>query len=286
MATNAAGVAVITGASAGLGRATAEQLAAAGWRIIALGRNPVRCEQAEKAIAAASTGAGVSMIVADLALLAEARRAATEIASLTDRIDLLVNNAGGMASEQVMTPEGLEENFAGNHLGPFLLTNLLLPLLRRTAATSASGRVRVINTSSDASEMIEGMNWDDLQSLENYTPGAAYCSSKLANVLFARALAQRLGDEGVIAHAVHPGTIDSNFMSHVGESTRAYMATLDKISPEEGARALVWLATSEEAAQVNGRYFHGREEHAPNPQVEDAAAVERLWDESARLVGL
>ncbi len=286
MAENDAPVAVITGASAGLGRATAEQLAAAGWRVIALGRDPGRSAAARDAIAAASGGGAVDMIVADLALMAQARRAAAEIAALTDRVHLLVNNAGGMARELVMTGEGLEENFAGNHLGPFLLTNLLLPLLRRAAAESPPGRVRIINTSSDGSEMIEGLNWGDLQSLDNYTPGAAYCSSKLANVMFARALAGRLEGEGIIANAIHPGTIDSNFISHVADSTRAYMETLEMISPQEAARALVWLATADEAARFNGQYFYGREQHAPNPQVDDAAAVERLWEESARLVSL
>src|SRR5690625_6882674 len=103
------------------------------------------------------------MIVADLALMADAARVADEVARVTDRVDVLINNAGGMATEKVITTEGLEENFAGNHLGPFLLTNRLLPLLRRAAA---DGPVRIINTASDASEMIHGLNLDELEDLE------------------------------------------------------------------------------------------------------------------------
>lgn len=286
MPVNRERVAVVTGASSGLGRATAVALAAAGWRIIALGRNWQRSAEAEEAIRAAGGGASVHMIVANLALMADVRRAAGEIEKLTDHVDVLVNNAGGMAREKVVTAEGLEENFAGNHLGPFLLTNLLLPLLRLAAADAPPGSVRIINTSSDASEMIGGLPWDDLQVRDNFTPGAAYCNSKLANVMFARALAQRLAGDGIVAHAVHPGTIESNFISHVGESTRAYMETLAMISPEEAAEALVWLVTAEAAGESSGQYFHGREQVAPNPMVEDDAAVERLWDESEKLVGL
>ena len=126
-------VAVVTGASSGIGKETAKALAAQGWHVIALGRDPSRTVAAEAEIRAAATGQ-VDMIRADLSLIAEAERAADAIAALTSRIDILINNAGGMASRMVMTSEGLEQNFAGNHLGPFVLTNRLLPLLRAAAA--------------------------------------------------------------------------------------------------------------------------------------------------------
>ncbi len=279
-------VAVVTGASSGIGKAAAVALAARGWRVIALGRNPERCAAAAEAIRLASPRGAVHMITADLAMLAEARRAAREVADLTDRIDLLINNAGGMAREKVVTPEGLEENFAGNHLGPFLLTHHLLPLLRHAAQQSAPGSVRIINTSSDASEMVQGLPWDDLQALDNYTPGAAYCHGKLANVLFARGLAKRLAGEGIVAHAVHPGTVDSNFVAHVDERTREYMQTLESVTPEKAAADLVWLATAEEPGSSTGGYYYGREPRKPNPFVEDDSAVERLWSESEKLTGI
>jgi len=277
-------VAVVTGASSGIGKEAAKALAAQGWRVIAIGRDPGRTAAAEAELRAAATGPAPTMIRADLALMAEAARAAAEIAGLTDRIDVLVNNAGGMAKEKVVTAEGFEANFAGNHLGPFLLTNRLTPLLRRAAASAPKGGVRIINTSSDASEMIPGLDFDDLQAFDNARPGLTYCRGKLANVLHARGLARRLADAGVVVHAVHPGTIASNFASHADAQAQAHMATLNAMSSQEGAVALVWLATSDEAGETTGGYFHQRTPHAPNPVALDDAYVERLWEASETLV--
>jgi NAD(P)-dependent dehydrogenase (short-subunit alcohol dehydrogenase family) len=274
-------VAVVTGASSGLGKAAAMALARDGWRVIALGRDAKRSEAAAAEIGAAGK---VDMLRANLSLMADAARVADEIAGLTDRVHLLVNNAGGMAKEKIITAEGYEENFAGNHLGPFLLTQKLLPLLKRAAQDAPKGRVRIVNTSSDASEMIPRLNFDDLQNLQNYSVGAAYCSAKLANVLHARALAQRLAGDGVIAHSFHPGTVDSNFISHAGEQTQAYMKTLQFVSAEEGADTLLWLATSDEAGKSSGGYWYKRAPRTPNPLIDDASAVQRLWDESEKLI--
>jgi NAD(P)-dependent dehydrogenase (short-subunit alcohol dehydrogenase family) len=277
-------VAVVTGASSGIGKETAKALAAQGFDVIAVGRNPDRSAAAEAAIRAASTGGKVTMLVVDLALMASAAKLARDIAGLTDRVDVLVNNAGGMASKLVMTSEGYEENFAGNHLGPFLLTLRLRPLLCHAAATAPRGTVRIINTSSDASEMIPGLNWADLQNLEQYSFGAAYCSSKLANVLFARGLATRWAADGIMTYSMHPGTVASNFASHTDERTQAYINSCVSISPVEGADTLIWLATSEAAGQSSGLYFYQRKPRKPNPLVDDAASVERLWLESEKLV--
>jgi NAD(P)-dependent dehydrogenase (short-subunit alcohol dehydrogenase family) len=277
-------VAVVTGASSGIGKETAKALAARGWRVIAIGRDPGRCAAAEREIRAASRTGKVDMIRADLALMADAARVAREIAALTDRVDVLVNNAGGMTSRKVITTEGYEENFAGNHLGPFLLTNRLLPLLRRAVVEAPPGSVRIINTSSDASEMIPGLDWNDLQGLANFSAGAAYCRGKLANVLFARGLARRLAGEGIVALSMHPGTVDSNFSSHADERTQAYMRTLESLSPEQGADTLIWLATAEEPGKSSGGYFYKRKPRVPNPVADDAAYVDRLWEESEKLV--
>jgi NAD(P)-dependent dehydrogenase (short-subunit alcohol dehydrogenase family) len=197
---------------------------------------------------------------------------------------VLVNNAGGMAKGKVMTREGLEENFAGNHLGPFLLTTRLLPLLRRAAADAPRGSVRIINTSSDASEMIKGIPWDDLESGENYRAGAAYCYGKLANVLFARGLAQRLSGEGIVAHAMHPGVVDSNFITHADEGTQAYIRGLKALTPAQGADTLIWLAMAEEPGKSTGGYFYERKSRAPNPVVDDKSYVDRLWAVSEKLI--
>jgi NAD(P)-dependent dehydrogenase (short-subunit alcohol dehydrogenase family) len=277
-------VAVVTGASSGIGKETAKALAAEGWQVIAIGRNAERSAAAEKEIRAVSSGAKVDMLVADLSLLAKAAQAARDIAALTDRVHVLVNNAGGMAAGKVITSEGFEENFAGNHLGPFLLTLRLLPLLRRAAQDAPRGSVRIINTSSDASEMISGLPWDDLQNLGNFNPGAAYCNTKLANVLFARGLAGRLADDGIVAHAMHPGVVDSNFITHASPTTQAYIRTLASVTPRQGADTLIWLATAEEPGQSSGGYYYLRAPRAPNPIVNDEVAVSRLWEESEELL--
>lgn len=277
-------VAVVTGASSGIGKQVAKALAAQGWRVIGTGRDAARIAAAEIEIRAASDGAAVTMLRADLSLIAEAKALADTIAGLTDRVDLLVNNAGGMASAQVMTVEGYEANFAGNHLGPFVLTNALLPLLRKATEGRPAGSVRILNTASDASEMLPGINLDDMQSLGRWSPGLAYCTGKLANVLHARALADRLAPDGIAAHAVHPGAVDSNFFSYAPADTQERTKDLEKFTEEEGADTLIWLATSDEGGASSGGYWHRREPRTPNAVADDPVVVARFWSESERLV--
>ncbi|KEZ14484.1 Short-chain dehydrogenase/reductase SDR [Sphingobium yanoikuyae] len=277
-------VSVVTGASSGIGKAIAKAMARQGWRVIGTGRDLKRLAVAEAEIAADAAGAPVTMLRADLSLLGGAAQLAQDIAALTDRVDLLFNNAGGMTDKLVMTDEGLEANFAGNHLGPFLLTQRLLPLLRKATQDQPAGAVRILNTASDASEMIPSINLDDMQNLERFSPGMAYCTGKLANVLFARALADRLAGDGIVAHAVHPGAVDSNFFSHAPADTQERSRGLDKASEAEGADTLVWLATAPEGAASNGGYWYRRAPRTPIKLVEDAAIVDRFWRESEKLI--
>lgn len=277
-------VAVVTGASSGIGLVAAKTLASHGWRVIAVGRNPQRVAEAEKTIKDVAPDSRVDMIQADLALLADAARVAEQVKSLTDSVHLLINNAGGMAAKKVITKEGFEESFAANHLGPFLLTNRLLPLLRQAARSAEKGTVRIINTSSDGSEMIPALNLDDLRSFETYTNGLAYCSGKLANVMFARSLAKRVNSDGIVAHAFHPGTVASNFFSHTDASVQERYGSVDMLTPEQGADTLLWLATSAEAGQSNGGYFFERKPRKPNPLAEDDELAERLWGVSEQLI--
>lgn len=269
--------AVITGASSGVGKAAAMALAAQGWQVIAHGRDAARSEAAEAEIRAVATGK-VHMLRGDLALLSDTARIAEEVGALTDRVDVLLNNAGGMRAEMVITPEGNEACFAGNHLGHFLLTRRMMPLLK------AVSHPRVINTSSDGSNYCKAVDWDDVQMLGHWDSGAGYCRVKLFNVMFARELARRYGGDGLIAHAFHPGVVGSNFASHAVESTRLYMEGLDAQTPEAAAVPLVWLATSAEAAAENGLYWNKSVAEAPNPIALDDAACAQLWDESAKLL--
>lgn len=272
-------VAVVTGASSGIGKEVAKVLVAQGWRVIGTGRDERRMTEA-----AAEIGGKIEMLRADLSLMADARRLASEIAARTDRIDLLVNNAGCMTDRLEMTAEGLEANFAGNHLGPFVLTEGLMPLLRAAAADASAGATRILMTASDASEMMGPLNLDDMQNLATFSPGLAYCSGKLANVLFARALAARLEGTGIVAHAMAPGATDTPFFSHGPEETQAYTRDLPKLSVADGADTLVWLATAEDPGRSSGGYWEQRAPRAPNPQVDDAVAVARFWEQSEKLV--
>ena len=284
-------VAVITGASSGIGKATATALVQLGWQVIGVGRNPERCAAAEAEIRASAANNGRTLFLrADFDRMADVVRVAAEIRRHTDRIDVLINNAGGVRDKLTITPEGTEATFASNHLAPFLLTRELLPTLKATAAQQPAGTVRVIAVSSAGHRMAQGFNWDDLQMLSN--PGQfhatyAYCVAKLANIVFTRELAQRAADDGIVAHAMHPGVVASNFSSHGDADLQANMSSRDCDSPDIPAKTLVWMATAAVVGAEPGRYFHNLEEEEPSPQALDPEAARRLWTESeALLAGL
>jgi NAD(P)-dependent dehydrogenase (short-subunit alcohol dehydrogenase family) len=275
-------VAVVTGASSGIGKAAAKALAADGWYVIGLGRNPARSQEALAEVRKHAPDAKIEMVVADLAELAQAARAAKEIATLTDRVDVLLNNAGGTGKEKVVTSEGNEAVFAGNHLGSFVLTDELLPLLRRAARQATPGDVRVINVSSLAADMSPGIDWDDLQGLEHYDPNRAYCNVKIANQMFTQELARRVQSGGIAVHSMHRGIVATNFSSYQSEETRKagepyrHLA----VSADDGADTLVWLATDPSLRVVTGGYFYQRKPVAMHQQALDPSETKRLWSES------
>ena len=278
-------VAVITGASSGIGKQAAKLLLEQGWRVIGVGRNPERSRQAEAELAqSAASPAQFSMLTGDLALMSETRKIADQIASLTDTVDVLINNAGGLTAQLKITPEGNENTFASNHLGHFLLTNRLLPLLRKASNNSSPGATRVINVSSLAHQQARPFDWQDVQSLNNFYSGVAYCQVKLANILFTRELAKRLSADGIVAHAMHPGVVDTNFASHGDEVMQQHMAKAEKVSPATAADTLVWLACDEEPGKSSGGYFFQREPAPVSPLGEDDEAAAKLWLESEKLI--
>ena len=277
-------VALVTGASSGIGKSTAIKLAALGWQVIGVGRDPQRSAAAEAEIAAAAGAGGFTMLRADFTLMAEVKRVADQVASRTERLDVLVNNAGGVRDRQYVTAEGTEATFAANHLAPFLLTRELMPLLKASAATRPPGTTRVIAVSSTAHRMAEGLDWDDLQSLGDVQPTFAYGRAKLANILFTRELARRAEPDGIVAQVMHPGRVASNFAAHGDEGMRAYMASADTVPPDEPAETLTWLATEPEGAHPGGRYFHQKAEETPAAAAQDDAAARRLWTESETLL--
>lgn len=281
-------VAVITGASSGIGKATAISLAQMGWQIIGVGRDPNRCAAAEADIkAAAKNNSRVEFIRADFDLMSDVARAANDIKDRTDRLDVLINNAGGVRDRLIVTAEDNEATFASNHLAPFLLTRELLPILKTTAASQPSGTVRVIGVSSSGHRMAQGFNWDDMQMLSNpkeFVAGYAYCLAKLANILFTRELSRRVETEGIVAQVMHPGVVASNFCSHGDEELQAHMSSRDCDSPEIPAKTLVWLATATDPGKEGGRYFYNSAEEEPAPQALDDEAARRLWEESEALL--
>jgi NAD(P)-dependent dehydrogenase (short-subunit alcohol dehydrogenase family) len=275
--------AVITGASSGVGRAAALELARAGWNIVALGRDPGRSAEALGAIrAVARADARIEMITGDLASLSDTARMADAILAHTYRIHALCNNAGGVRDRMIVNDEGNEATFAGNHLGHFLLTKRLLPALRRAAAEGRGGRI--VNVSSEGHHQAPEIDWDDLQGTRDWVSGRNYCTAKLCNLLFTHELARRYAGDGIVAHGMHPGEAATNFASHAVPEMQAYIATLEMIPPEVAGHTIAWLLSSEEAGRTSAGYFFDCREVPASPRARDPETAARLWSESEALL--
>ena len=276
-------VVVVTGASAGVGKATARQLVQLGWQTIGVGRDPTRSAAARAEISGvAAHGGSFIMLRGDFTLMAEVTRLADEIKSLTPRLDVLINNAGGVRDRKIVTAEGTEATFAANHLAPFLLTRELMPLLRSSAADLPPGTTRVLTVSSTAHRSTDGSTGRSAEprrcpSHPRLLPGQAGQHPLYPEV------ARRAG-RGVVAQAMHPGVVASNFASHGDEAMQAYMAAADKVPPDEPAETLVWLATDPEGGRNGGRYFYRKAEELPSEAAQDDAAAVRLWTETEGLL--
>ncbi len=270
---------VVTGASSGIGRATAEALAAVGAHVVMLCYDEDGVRRAREAIIAATGNRQVDAIPTDLRSFASVRDAAATIHQRYGRVDVLINNAGVIRSERTTTEEGVEETFAVNHLGHFQLTNELLDLLRKSAPA------RIINVSS-SHHKAGRMDFDDLQGEVRYDQNRAYCQSKLANVLFTYELARRLDDTGVTVNCVHPGAVRTNFSSGL----TGMWATLWKLTdplrrpPERAAADIAHLASAPELAWTTGTYFVKRKPANSSKASNDIGAATRLWDISDELI--
>lgn len=280
-------VVVVTGASSGIGKAAAEAFARMGWHVIGTGRNPEHCDQAEADIRSVASGeARVEFLRGDFCEMADVKRVAGEIAALTDRVHILINNAGGVRDQRYVTSEGNEATFAANHLAPFLLTRELLPQLKVAAADSPPGTVRVLAVASLAHASIPGMNWDDLQNLhaDPFPATPAYCQAKLANILYTRELNRRVSGDGIVAQAMSPGVVLTKFASYGDEAMQSYLKDAPGASPEEAARTLVWMATSPECGVDGGRNFYELKETPPAENALDDEAAARLWTETEKIL--
>ncbi len=273
-------VCMVTGATSGLGEVTARELAGMNASVVLVSRSPKKCEAVAADIRAQTGNAQVDFIAADLSSQKEIRRLVGDFKSRYSTLHVLVNNAGGVFLNRTLSADGVEMTFALNHLSYFLLTNLLLDVL------TASAPSRVVNVSS-AVHARARIDLDNLQNKRGYNGLSAYGQSKLANMLFTFELSRRLKDKGVTVNALHPGFVESN----LGKNNAGIFKPLMKlvriggISPEEGARTIVYLASSPEVEGVTGSYFV-KEKLAPSLASYDADLARQLWDVSAAMTGV
>jgi NAD(P)-dependent dehydrogenase (short-subunit alcohol dehydrogenase family) len=276
---------IVTGGNSGIGLETAAALAGAGARVIITARDSNRGAAAVEKIQARGGVGTVELSVFDLGRLASVREGASDLLGRTDRIDVLVNNAGLMLTDRTETADGFETTFGVNHLGPFLLTMLLLERIKESAPA------RIVNVSSTAHQSARrGLDFDDLQSTKSYAGMAVYGRTKLANIYFTTELTRRLAGTGVTVNALHPGTIRSGFGGD-GDAggffgwgikvARPFMA-----GPVKGAETSVYLASAPEVEGVTGQFFTKCKPTTPSKAARDDAAATRLWAVSEQMVGL
>ncbi|GAA4385396.1 SDR family NAD(P)-dependent oxidoreductase [Hymenobacter koreensis] len=274
---------LLTGASGGIGLAAAHQLAALGAHLLLVCRNPDRGEQAREAVEQAAPGTRIELLLCNLSQLAEINQLCDQILECYPRLDVLINNAGVLPSRLQVTAEGHELCWVTNHLAPFVLTNRLLPLLE------ASPAGRVITVASEAHRLgeIETTATRRNDSAHN-SAFTAYCDSKLANILFTKALAERLELTGITAYSLHPGIVRSKLFA--GSSwlmrTLVKLATPFTISTEQAAAALVHLVTDHGATKYNGQYFKRGRPTSISNRAANLAEAQRLWRISADETGV
>ncbi len=272
---------LVTGATSGIGKEAARELARRGATVVVAGRNPEKCAATVQDIRRQTNNPSVDFLLADLSSQKQVRQFAEEFRSRYQRLDVLVNNAGAIVLSRRQSVDGIEMTFALNHLSYFLLTSLLLDFL------ISSNPSRVVNVASSAHQGAS-IDFEDLQLRRGYRGMRAYGRSKLANVLFTAELARRLEGTGVTANAVHPGLVATNFLSNNGPAGRLMNLGLRVVGKRvaAGAETVIYLASSPDVAGVTGKYFVEKKAVASSPASQDSVAAARLWRVSAELTGL
>ena len=276
-------ICMVTGATSGIGKATAIGLAKYGATVVIVGRNENKCKATSARIKHQTKNSSVDFLLADLSDQTQIRDLAAEFKRRHDRLHVLVNNAGARFMQYRKTLQGVEMTLALNHLAYFLLTNLLLDVLR----ASAPARIISISSGSQTSEI----DFENLSAWKSYDGRKAYAQSKLANMLFTLELAQRLAGAGITVNAVDPGGVASNFNKNNGwlywlRHVVAHLKAGNLITPTVAAETNVYLATSMEVEGVTGKYFHRKKMVSPSAAAQDKPVAGRLWQISCELTGL
>jgi retinol dehydrogenase 12 len=272
---------LITGGTDGIGKAAACALALRGAKLLVHGRDGDKGARAVAEIKARSGNPAVEFLPADFSSLAQVRQLAAAVMEHTSGIDVLINNAGGMFAQRRLSKDGYEMTFAVNHLAPFLLTHLLLEKLQ------SRPEARIVTTASEAHRRAQ-IRFEDLQAAGKYSALRAYGSSKLANILFTRALARRLAGTRVTATCLHPGFVRTHFGRDLSPMARSVFNVVARFarSPEKGAETIVYLAAAPQVQGASGGYYFDCRPTQPSPAAEDDGAAERLWRVSEELVGI
>jgi NAD(P)-dependent dehydrogenase (short-subunit alcohol dehydrogenase family) len=272
---------MITGASSGIGRATALELARMGARLVLVCRDRTRGEEAVMAIRRQTGNDAIALMLADLSSQRSIRQLAAEFLSTSQSLHVLVNNAGVVNIKRTLTADGIETVFAVNHLAYFLLTHLLLDRLKSSAPA------RIVNVASDAHKFGQ-LNFDDLQGERSYRVMGIYGQSKLANILFTYELARRLAGTQVTVNCLHPGAVATGLGKNNGTWAQVVIAMLSPFfrTPAAGAATSIYLASSPDVEGVSGRYFNNCRETRSSKASYDDAAARRLWKISAQMTGV
>jgi NAD(P)-dependent dehydrogenase (short-subunit alcohol dehydrogenase family) len=274
-------VCLVTGATSGIGKVTAQALAGMGATVIVIGRNQAKTQAVVDEIRQATGNSNLDLLVADLSVQRQVRDLAAAVLARYPHIHVLINNAGAINRARSLSPDGIELTFAVNHLAYFLLTNLLLDRLK------ASAPARIVNVASDAHKKAK-IPFDDLMSERHYRAFKVYGQTKLANILFTYELARRLKGTGVTANCLHPGLIATGF----GHNDGGLLSLgLSLVSPfikksEQGAETSIYLASSPQVEGVTGQYFQDKMPIKSSPASYDEQAGRRLWEVSAEMTGL
>jgi len=262
---------LVTGSTDGIGKAVAVELAMGGAEVILHGRDEKKGKAVQRELAEKTGYGHTDLVIADYTRQSEIRRMAADILSRYRYLDVIVNDAGPSQGARHVTEDGIEVTFAVNYLGPFLLTHLLLPLLRKGS--------RIINVASSAHFDVDRIDWGNLPRQQHYDPWGAYALSKFADVTFTYMLARNLKETGITANCLHPGVVNTKL-------SRSAAPGITTITPEEGAQTPVWLARSPEVTGVTGRYFEEKKETASSGLSHDRRVQERLWKMAEDLTGL